>query len=163
MEGKDYFGLWLPKELGEKLKIHENEEGLIEKEVIRYIEDTKTSITQSVENLDEDVLMFKGKLASYKLAFKEAYNEADDNMYSFWEKFDENLSKKYKSLSSRMDNINKIYEKKKKKKKHQIKSLSDSMNSINTYQFEKVIGFLKSFQNLDNDTKELFKDLMIKE
>jgi DNA anti-recombination protein RmuC len=120
-------------------------------------------ISNSVENLDEDVLIFKGKLASYKKAFKEAYESADNDMYSFWEEFDKNLSKKYKSMSKKMDNINRIYENEFEKKKNQIERLSKSMESLNTYQFEKIINFLRSFESLSSESKELFKGLMAKE
>lgn len=160
MENKEL--IWLPKDLVEKLKKVVNEEELIEKEVLCYIEKTKKNISNQVELLDEDVLLFKGKLASYKKAFREAYESADSEMYSFWEELDGKLADRYKAMKKRLDGITAIYNREFEARKTQIEHLSKKMENINTYQFEKMISFLKQYQSLDQGTRDLF-DSMLKE
>ncbi len=152
--------VYLPIKLAEKLEKVLNEEELLEEEVVKYIRQTKNHISGQVELLDDDILMFKGKLASYKKAFKEAYTTADEEMYSFWEKFDKDLAIRSKSMSTRLSRLNKIYEEEFTKKKFQIEKLSKSMEEINTYSFERILTFLRSFQSLDDSTKNLFKELL---
>lgn len=160
---KEYDYMRVPKDLAVKLKELQNENDLYEKEVLKYVEKTKMDISGQVELLDDDILMFKAKLASYKKAFKEAYESADSEMYSFWEEFDVKLSERYKSLSRRLERINGIYEEEFDKKKSRIEQLSKRMESINTYHLEKIISFLKSFESLDKSTKDLFVNMVTKE
>ena len=159
---EDYDYMRVPKELAVKLKELENENELYEKEVLKYVEKTKKDISGQVELLADDVLMFKAKLASYKKAFKEAYENADTEMYSFWEDLDKKLSIRHKSLKNRFDGISKILDKEFEQKQNQIERMSKKMESINTYSFDRIISFLKSFESLSPESKALFTS-MIKE
>ncbi len=159
---EDYDYMWIPKHLAVKLKELENENDLFEKEVLCYVEKTKLDISQHVEFLDDDILMFKAKLASYKKLFKEAYATADEEMYSFWEKFDLQLTGRSKSISSRLDRITHLYDEEFEKKKKQIEKISSSMEHINTYAFERIITFLKQYESLEEGTKDLFTSMVCK-
>lgn len=159
----DYDYMRVPKDLAVKLKELENENELYEKEVLKYVERTKIDISGQVEMLDDDVLMFKAKLTSYKKAFKEAYESADTEMYSFWEDMDKKISTRHKSLRSRFDGISKILDREFEEKKHQIERLSQKMESINTYSFDRIISFLKSFDSLAPESRELFINMIDKQ
>jgi hypothetical protein len=152
----EYDYMRVPKDLAIKLKELENEDALYEKEVLKYVDRTKKDISNQVELLDDDVLMFKAKLASYKKAFKEAYESADTEMYSFWEDLDKKLSMRYKSMSTRTKNVTDIFDREFHQKKEMIDSLYKRMEHLNTYKFESILSFLKSFEQLDSKTKELF-------
>ena len=157
---EDYEYMRVPIELAVKLKELENEDALYEKEVLCYIERTKKDISNQVELLDDDILMFKGKLASYKKAFKEAYSSADTEMYSFWEDFDKKLSDRYTKLDSKFSSISKTLDREFQERVHQVESLSKRLESLNIYNFEKIITFLESFETLNPESKELFVKLV---
>lgn len=160
---EDYDYIRVPKHLAVKLKELENEDSLYEKEVLKYVKNTKKDISDQVELLDDDVLMFKAKLASYKKAFKEAYDSADTEMYSYWETLDKKLSTRHKSLRDRFDNISRVLDREFELKQNQIERMSKKMESINTYSFEKIITFLRSFENLSPETKDIFIDVLQKQ
>ena len=158
MNEKEY--VYVEKKLAEKIKRLGTEEEQIEKEVLCYIEKTKKDISNQVEYLDDDILMFKGKLASYKKAFKEAYNTAEKEMYFFWEDFDKKLSDRYKKLDSKFSSISKTLDREFQQRAHQVETLSKRLESINTYNFERIITFLQSFETLSPESKELFAKLV---
>lgn len=153
---KNYEYMRVPKELADKLKGLEDTNKIYEDEVLKYVKKTKLDISGSVENLDEDILMFKAKLTSYKKAFKETYEAADEEMYSFWEEMDKKIGERHKRMATRLERLNKLYMEDFQAKQRHIKDLRKSLENINTYEFDKIISFLKSYQSLNEDTKQLF-------
>ncbi len=160
---KDKELIWLPVDMVKRLKEVEDKEELMEKEVISYIDKTKRDISGQVELLDDDILQFKAKLSLYKKAFKEAYESADTEMYAFWEDLDNKLTHRHKSLRDRTARVTAVFDREYEKRSSDIDSLYKRLESFNAFQFEKIISFLKQFNSLDDETKDLFKGMVSNE
>jgi predicted nuclease with TOPRIM domain len=158
MKEKDL--VWLPKDLADKVKEFEDKEELKNALVLEYIDKTKRDISQSIEMLDDDVLCYRGKLASYRNALKEAYSEEYDKTYEAWEDaqnklkdFDIMILPLKQSLQSLSSDVVDIASR--------INNMQKSFESFNTYHFERITAFLKAWNEQPEDVKEMFKKMMI--
>src|SRR5688572_20798439 len=82
--------VWLPKSLAEKVK-QITDGKLLELEILKYAEESKSSLRQDIESIEEDVLQYRAFMVKAKNAFKEAKDEQLDASYALWEKFEDDL------------------------------------------------------------------------
>ena len=84
MESKEL--IWVPKELKEAYEKAESEEEQ-KKIFFKAIEDRKLDIKNEIENLNDEMLLFKGIGIEYKTQLRSVYEEQSKQIDKIWDDF----------------------------------------------------------------------------
>ena len=149
---KEYVSLYLPKELAKA--VNDLKEGDTQNEIIlKYIESCKTDMRASIESMDEDVLIFRGLMATAKRGFKETRDEYLDSSYAIWEETDKQLP----SIKAKTEKLIKEL----KPLKDELDHINETIKSIDRFQIEKFVEFIAFFNNtVHGENENILKYLM---
>lgn len=153
MPEKEKEFVYLPKELAEKIKQIQDSK-VIESIIIDYIDESKREIQANLENLDDDVIKYKGLMLKAKKAFEDAKNEQLTASYALWEKFEDERPNTTEKIESIVNLLNPLVNK--------LEEVNSLMAKVNLYDLEKFLKILSEISNLvgyNGQTAELLKFL----
>ena len=140
--------IWVKKEIAEEYKSLESDIKMADmiNDIIRR---KKVDISNDIENLDDDLIRFKGFCLNYASKFKEAYNEQTENIEKIWEDCNEPISNIVSKTSHIKKEISGI--------SGDIRNISASINDLDTYKLDRIIGIIEKYNSMTDDDKEIFK------
>ena len=140
--------IWVKKEIAEEYKSLESDIKMADmiNDIIRR---KKVDISNDIENLDDDLIRFKGFCLNYASKFKEAYNEQTENIEKIWEDCNEPISNIISKTSHIKKEISGI--------SGDIRNISASINDLDTYKLDRIIGIIEKYNSMTDDDKEIFK------
>ena len=140
--------IWVKKEIAEEYKSLESDIKMADmiNDIIRR---KKVDISDDIENLDDDLIRFKGFCLNYANKFKEAYNEQTENIEKIWEDCNEPISNIVSKTSHIKKEISGI--------SGDIRNISASINDLDTYKLDRIIGIIEKYNSMTDDDKEIFK------
>jgi hypothetical protein len=147
--------VWLPIDLCKKIKEIEGNSG-IEKEILSYIESTKLDFKQTIESIDEDVLLYRAKMIQARDSFKKAKDEELELAYNLWKDYDNELSKIRNYVGKAKETLEPLIK--------EVNSLNGEIIETNNLISRLNVDRLKGFLTIVNDCKILLqedKDLLI--
>ena len=150
-EEKDYVCVWLPKSLAKSVKELEN--GVAKEKIIRkFFEESKESMQDEVDDLDDYVKSYVGLMATAKQALRKAKEEQLNASYVLWEKFDKeipDIEEKVKVLVQRLNPL-----------ESKLDDINQSLNSLSVYKAEQAVNVIEKLNSMSSDTKKMFKVLL---
>lgn len=142
--------VWLPKELCEKIKRVESD-GELENLVMQHIKESKFNINNELENLDENILQYRGLMIKSRNEFKKAKEEELDSYYTLWEKYEEDIN----GIKEKVNEIKNFLSPLKK----ELKEVEELMNKIRIYDFKELNEVLRIFSSLYGENKKILEFL----
>lgn len=144
--------LYLPKEIADKVNEAKDKKKIQEEYILKWVEEQKKDIKNSVDALEDDLITFKAVAIKHKNALKEIYEEQLsklENLYDdIWDKKDE-ISKKTKYVENEMKALEPI-----------IKNVSEKLNNLNTYRIEELLKLVNKISNMSAKEKRIMQFLM---
>ena len=147
-EEKEY--MLVPKKLADELEQANSREEQ-EKLFFDAIYKKKKDISEEIEALDDDLLMFKAFGTKYKNELDKIYNEQYEKIEQTWEKLNagDSIYKKLKSLNDSVKGLDRTLEEVERKIKYMsVRNLENAMNVIDR------------FNNMSHDDRNLLEKLM---
>lgn len=151
--------IWVDKEVAERYKeISDDDTKRAEqiKIVNEYIdqvgEKSKKEFRANLDNLEEDVAIYKGLMLNVKQAFEKAKDEQLRGSYELWEQFE-------KDLPSIKDKTNEIVEAL-DPLVAQLTKVNDLLGKIQMWNFDKVIETVERFAATYGESKEMVEFLI---
>ena len=156
MEEKDL--VWLPKSIVDKVKQLDTVEEA-DKLIQEYIKKKKADFNDDLENLDEDVLLFKSVCLKHRNELKKVYDEQSDLLDKLWEDCGDMGSKIHRHAKALAEELKPITAEVNALKTsiHEVKRLLDT---VNFYPPHTLIQVTESVARMDDSTKELLRDLL---
>lgn len=154
MENKrtEYISMQVTEEVAEAIKQLDSGDTK-QKVLMGYIDECKVEIRESVELMDEDVLIFRGSLAKAKAAYREARDEYLAATYKLWEDSDKNLPKLKEQTGKLVNQLKPL--------KDELAEINTVLKAIHTFDIERFIKFIKYFNsNIYGETENILKYLM---
>ena len=148
MNGKEL--LWVSTELKEAWDKADSDEEQ-SKIFLKAIEDKKIDVKYQIENLEEDVLLFKGIGIRYKIELEKVYNEQSNQLEKMWEDFNCNdkIAKQAQKIKNTLSPVIEI-----------MKSINKEFDSVSTYKVENLISVIEKFNNMTSTDKKLLEILL---
>jgi len=150
--------IWVQKDLAQKFNnLSSSEEQ--EKLVTNIINDKKLDITNEMEYLEENLLMFKGVCLKHKNELTKVYNEETsklEDMYDHVGEMRQGIDKSAKQLTDALIPLQKTVS----DLKNDMKSISDELKHINVYGIERFLELVDKINAMDEGSKEMLKFLM---
>lgn len=143
-ENKDL--IWVDAKLAKKYKTITSDSRKDEM-VIKFIEDSKIEYLSYIENLEDDVLQFKGSMIKMKKAFKEAKESQIDDMYKLWEKFDEETPRIDKKVDSVLKKLSPISE--------CLQDISSSLSKISLHNIDRLLDIIGRIEGMSKKNVSL--------
>ena len=97
--------VWLPEEIAKKVKDVTDVDS-INIEIMKYVNYVKLDLKTEIQNIDEDILLFRARMIQARNSFKEATDAELNGLYEIWETFDKDISKVKKQISEVIEVIN---------------------------------------------------------
>jgi hypothetical protein len=145
---KRYISLYVESDIANKFEAITNDDAL-NKEILSYVDKTRNELKDYVQEMDENVLLFKAQMITARDAFKKAKQEELDAFYSIWEKYDEDIASHKIKVKQLQEGMKPLFE--------DFKSLQSLMNNCNVYAAERVFSLIEKFNNFDEKEKEMMK------
>lgn len=143
--------VWLPISLANKIK-EVNDIKAIEKEILKYAEETKNSLKLDTENMDEEIIQYRAYMIKARNAFEKAKNEELDAFYAIWEKYDEDCSKIRIQVDKAKKELTPLLE--------ELKAVKKEISTIETWGFERLGEAIQKLSSLYGENKEMFMFLV---
>lgn len=96
----------------------------------------KGHMQTEVDEMDDELVRYKGMLANFKIEFKKAKKDQLKEMYDIWEDFDQEISK----IQKKIDSITQVVEPLNK----QASDLNNLLSKLNTYNLDKLLELLNA-------------------
>ena len=120
---------YIPEELALSIKDLEDSTAY-EKEILRYIEDSKLDMRASIEELDEAVILYRAKMIQARDAFKKAKEEELDANYTLWEEYEKDIKSTRQYVEAA---------------KQEVAGLANEVEALNTLLYKFDVNRLNSF------------------
>ena len=156
IEEKDL--VWLPKSVANKVKQLETVEEA-DRLVQEYIKTKRQDFNRELENLDDDVLIFKGSCLKHRQELKKVYVEQSELLDKLWEDCGDMGSKirrhavalaaELAPLTAEVKNL-----------KASIDEVRRLIDSVSFYPQQTFIQTVESVARMDDKTKGLLRDLL---
>ena len=156
MEEKDL--VWLPKSVAVKVKQIETVEEA-DSMIQEYIKTKRQDFTRELENLDDDVLTFKGVCLKHRQELKKVYDEQSDLLDRLWDDCGDMGSKIHrhaKSLAAELAPLTAEV----KSLKASIEEVKKLIGQVDFYPQQTFIQTVESVARMDDKTKGLLRDLL---
>lgn len=150
--------VWLPKSVAAKVKLVETVEEA-DNMIQEYIKTKRQDFTRELENLDDDVLIFKGVCLKHRQELKKVYDEQTDLLDKLWEdcgdmgsKIHEHavaLAAELAPLTAEVKNL-----------KSSIEEVKRLIGQVDFYPQQTFIQTVESIARMDDKTKGLLRDLL---
>jgi chromosome segregation ATPase len=122
--------VWLPAAIAKKVEDAESQE-TADKLVLKYCEQVKGDMTESLECLDEDLLRFKGNMAQVRQQFGKAKDEHLNATYAMWEKGEEDCKKVSEHVARLTKQLQPL--------KTEVEKVNQQLAKIDTYKLQKLL------------------------
>ena len=156
MEERDL--VWLPKSVAAKVKLVETVEEA-DSMIQEYIKTKRQDFTRELENLDDDVLMFKGVCLRHRQELKKVYDEQVDLLDRLWEdcggmgseihKHAVGMAAELAPLTAEVKNL-----------KSSIEEVKKLIHEVSFYPAQQFVSTVESVARMDDKTKGLLRDLL---
>jgi chromosome segregation ATPase len=146
--------VWLPKSIANQIK-DLNDKKMEEEIILKYIDESRSDIKNSLESLDDDLLQYRALMVKTRNAFKEAKEEQLQANYELWENFDKEMP----SLQEKIDKVKKAIE----PVSNQIKELNEALGDIRSYELKDLLEVIKGisqYLGYDNNAGKILKFLV---
>ena len=142
--------VWVSKEMKEALEKAESQEEQ-EKIFFKAIEDRKLDIKTQIENLEDDVLMFKAVGLRYKTELEKIYVGQSEQLEKLWKDFNagDRIYKQAKQIEKDLQPV-----------VNTIDLINKRLSDISTWKIENMIDLINKFNNMSDSTKEMLKILI---
>ena len=134
--------VWLPKELADKVKDLTDTDAL-NREILKFLEETKADLRVTVESIDEDILLYRAKMIQARDAFKKAKDEELEANYTLWENYESDIKKTREYVKTATDVLKELTK--------EVQELNRAFSVINT---DRALGFLTVLQQIQNFNKD---------
>ena len=156
MEEKDL--VWLPKSVADKVKQIETVEEA-DSMIQEYIKTKRQDFIRELENLDDDVLTFKGVCLRHRQELKKVYVEQADLLDKLWEDCGDMGSKIHKHAVAMAAELAPLTAEV-KSLKSSIEEVKKLIGQVNFYPQQTFIQTVESVARMDDKTKGLLRDLL---
>ena len=156
IEEKDL--VWLPKSVANKVKQLETVEEA-DRLVQEYIKTKRQDFNRELENLDDDVLIFKGSCLKHRQELKKVYVEQSELLDKLWEDCGDMGSKIHRhavALAAELAPLTAEV----KNLKASIDEVRRLIDSVSFYPQQTFIQTVESVARMDDKTKGLLRDLL---
>ena len=150
--------VWLPRSIADKVKQVDTVEEA-DRLIQEYIQLKRNNFKHELENLDDDVLLFKSVCLKHRNELKKVYDEQSYLLDKLWEdcgdmgskihRHAKTLAEKLKPITAEVNSL--------KTSIHEVKMLLDT---VNFYPPNTLIQVTESVARMDASTKELLRDLL---
>ena len=156
MEEKDL--VWLPKSVADKVKQIETVEEA-DRLIQEYIQLKRESFKHELDNLDDDVLIFKGACLKHRTELKKVYNEQSDLLDKLWEDCGDMGSKIHRHAAALAAELEPLTAEV-KSLKSSIEEVKRLIGQVDFYPQQTFIQAVESIARMDDKTKGLLRDLL---
>ena len=156
MEEKDL--VWLPKSVADKVKQIETVEEA-DSMIQEYIKTKRQDFTRELENLDDDVLIFKGVCLRHRQELKKVYDEQADLLDKLWEDCGDMGSKIHKHAVAMAAELAPLTAEV-KSLKSSIEEVKKLIHEVSFYPAQQFVSTVESVARMDDKTKGLLRDLL---
>jgi len=156
MEEKDL--VWLPKSVAAKVKLVETVEEA-DSVIQEYIKTKRQDFTRELENLDDDVLTFKGVCLKHRQELKKVYDEQADLLDKLWEDCGDMGSKIHRHAVAMAAELAPLTAEV-KSLKSSIEEVKRLINEVSFYPAQQFVSTVESVARMDDKTKDLLRDLL---
>lgn len=150
--------VWLPKSVADKVKQIETVEEA-DRLIQEYIKTKRQDFTRELENLDDDVFVFKGACLKHRIELKKVYNEQSALLDKLWEDCGDMGSKIHKhavALAAELAPITAEV----KSLKSSIEEVKKLIGQVDFYPQQTFIQTVENVARMDDKTKGLLRDLL---
>jgi len=143
--------VWLPKSLAEQVK--GIKDGAMQSTmIIDYINECKKELKTNIESMDEDVLIFRGLMATAKKAFQETKEQELKAFYELWDKFQTDKVQVGDFVKQAKAELQPL--------KKELQSIKDLMSSIDQWGIKDLIGLIEKLNSsFYGETEKMVKFL----
>ena len=156
MEEKDL--VWLPKSIAAKVKQIETVEDA-DNMIQEYIKTKRQDFTRELENLDDDVLTFKGVCLRHRQELKKVYDEQANVLDDLWIDCGDMGSKIHKHAVAMAAELAPLTAEV-KSLKASIEEVKRLIGQVDFYPQQTFIQTVESVARMDDKTKGLLRDLL---
>lgn len=135
METEEKKIVWLPKELAAKVEDAESQD-TADKLVLRYCEQVRGDMTESISCLDDDLLSFKGKMATVRQEFGKAKEAHLNAIYEVWEKQEVDMAKVRATSAQLIDKLRPL--------RTEVDGINAELGKINTHKIERLLEMVSA-------------------
>jgi len=114
-------------------------------------ESSRNEFKANMDNLEEDVIIYKGLMLNVKQAFQLAKNEQLNASYEMWEKFEKEMPNIKEKTQKIIDVLYPLVQK--------LTEVNTLMSKVQIYNFEKMLETVDRFNQMSDDSKEMVKFL----
>ena len=150
--------VWLPKSVAAKVKQIETVEEA-DNMIQEYIKTKRQDFTRELENLDDDVLSFKGVCLRHRQELKKVYDEQADLLDRLWEDCGDMGSKIHRhavALAAELAPLTAEV----KSLKSSIEEVKRLIGQVDFYPQQAFIQTVENVARMDDKTKDLLRDLL---
>ena len=150
--------VWLPKSVADKVKQIETVEEA-DRLIQEYIQLKRENFKHELDNLDDDVLAFKGACLKHRTELKKVYHEQSDLLDKLWEDCGDMGSKIHRhavALAAELAPLTAEV----KNLKASIDEVRRLIDSVSFYPQQTFIQTVESVARMDDKTKGLLRDLL---
>ncbi len=120
--------------------------------VDEYFADSRKEVANQLEDLDEQVLVYKALMIKAKGAFKEASTEMIEQSYQVWEAIDEKRPWVRAKVEQITDELKPI--------KENLDEIDALLKTLDFYRLEKVMDLLEKIEYVPDETKKMLAFLL---
>ena len=150
--------VWLPKSVAAKVKLVETVEEA-DSMIQEYIKTKRQDFTRELENLDDDVLIFKGVCLRHRQELKKVYDEQAGLLDKLWEDCGDMGSKVHKHAVAMAAELAPLTAEV-KSLKSSIEEVKRLIGQVDFYPQQTFIQTVESVARMDDKTKGLLRDLL---
>ena len=156
---KDKELVWVDKEFAEKYKLLDDDVSK-EAEQIKMFNDyiseveerSKNEFRANLDNLEEDVAIYKGLMLNVKQAFEKAKNEQLQGSYDLWEQFENEIPRIKEKTGLLIKELDPLVT--------QLTKVNNLLGKIQTWNFKDVIEIVDKFASTYGKSKEMVEFLV---
>ena len=156
MEERDL--VWLPKSVAVKVKQIETVEEA-DSMIQEYIKTKRQDFIRELENLDDDVLTFKGVCLKHRQELKKVYVEQADLLDKLWEDCGDMGSKIHRHAVAMAVELAPLTAEV-KSLKSSIEEVKKLIHEVSFYPTQQFVSTVESVARMDDKTKGLLRDLL---
>lgn len=143
--------VWLPLSLCKKVKAATDAKA-IEREIVKYVEETKENMRIDIESMDEDIVQYRAYMIKARDAFKKAKDEELAAFYGLWEEYDKDLGKVRQYVTKAKEELKPFLE--------ELQKVKSEINKIDTWGIEKLGDAISKLSSLHGQSKEMVEFLL---
>lgn len=150
IQEKKFVSMYLPKELAEQIEAVKDHSAL-EKELLAYVEKTRSEFHQSIESLDEDVLIYRARVQRAREALTEAYGDYTQANYELWENSQADIKKVGDLAKAAVAELAPI--------KNELEQVNELLKGIHKWGIEDLLKLLNQLGSADRKSQRMLKFL----